>query len=359
MFLQIILIILTVRNCHSFLEIKLQPSKGKNATLVCRYPVEATTVIWTRVGIGTITSCSVPGTCLPLVNKRYHCSVSRLYSNITITESRQSEDSGEWKCTVNDQYHSSVNLIVATLPSSFYFTNAPATEVFITNTGLDLHARAVCVFPKLTEVSLYYMIKGDNSFNLFTKRKPDIYFADGSTQNCDKHEFIMLTQIRVQEDDFLDLTMLFRMQYTALTGEIIDSQTTSFVVFPGHPCQSKPCKNGGVCNVLSFSHYHCTCPARYTGKNCDVNVNPCVSNPCENYGVCHGNEDHYTFTCKCQDGYSGVTCQKGPDTSLAAFHKGKGLLTTTFIIMIKIVISTLRWVIPERKRSSNKISWMN
>ncbi|XP_061177340.1 uncharacterized protein LOC133186075 [Saccostrea echinata] len=338
MFLRIILIVLTVPNCHSFLEIKLQPSKGRNATLVCKYPVEATTVIWTRVGVGTITSCFVPGTCLPLVNNRYHCSVSRLYSNITITHSRQSEDSGEWKCTVNDLYHSSVNLLVSTLPSSFYFTNAPATEVFITQSGLDLHARAVCVFPQLTEVSLHYMIKGDNTFNLFTKRKPDIYFAGGSTQNCDKHEYIMLTQITLKEEDFLDLTMLFRMQYTALTGDVIQSQTTSYVVFPGHPCQSKPCQNGGECKVLSFSHYHCSCPTRYTGQDCDVKVNPCVSNPCENYGVCHGNEDHFTFTCKCQNGYTGFTCQES--TSSAPFHKEKGLFITITTIQV-VLLSAL------------------
>ncbi len=46
-------------------------------------------------------------------------------------------------------------------------------------------------------------------------------------------------------------------------------------LFPG-PCNSNPCQNGGICNfylqsaVQNQYYYRCTCPAQFSGVNCEV-----------------------------------------------------------------------------------------
>ncbi|XP_062589605.1 uncharacterized protein LOC134251235 [Saccostrea cucullata] len=319
-----ILLLCFIVSVKSFLTITQQASKGRTAILECEYPIETIVVQWSRVGIGILTTCNIPGTCLPMENTRYSANVSRSLSNFIIKDSRYEDDTGNWTCTVNSTAHSRVatqQVIVSTLPSSFHFVKGPVSQIIMPDEGLDLEAKAVCVYPKPHDVFLYYKIKGDDTFNLFQKRNAKMYFAPGNDQNCAVHEYELLAKFNIQKEDFLDLTLSFRMQYRALTGADVSSVETPYVIFPGYPCQIKPCRNGGTCRVLSFTHYVCSCVDRYTGKNCETPVDPCVSDPCQNYGICHGNKDHYTFECRCEQGFSGKTCEQKADTS-GSYLKG-------------------------------------
>ncbi len=38
----------------------------------------------------------------------------------------------------------------------------------------------------------------------------------------------------------------------------------------GNCCNSSPCQNGGVCNPLASGGYYCSCPAGWTGVNCQT-----------------------------------------------------------------------------------------
>nr|XP_033817057.1 protein crumbs homolog 2 isoform X1 [Geotrypetes seraphini] len=49
-------------------------------------------------------------------------------------------------------------------------------------------------------------------------------------------------------------------------------------------CNSKPCKNQGMCNV-TWNDFYCHCPANFTGKTCEERV-WCESNPCPEFTTC-------------------------------------------------------------------------
>ncbi|HVV82388.1 MAG TPA: DNRLRE domain-containing protein [Kofleriaceae bacterium] len=67
-----------------------------------------------------------------------------------------------------------------------------------------------------------------------------------------------------------------------------------------------PCQNGGQC-ANSDGSYTCTCPAGYTGANCDVDIDDCAANPCQNGGAC--TDGVASFTCACAPGFTGATCE--------------------------------------------------
>ncbi|XP_033119952.1 CD97 antigen-like [Anneissia japonica] len=70
-------------------------------------------------------------------------------------------------------------------------------------------------------------------------------------------------------------------------------------------CNSDPCQNGGLCIDGDFA-YTCVCQSRYTGTNCEINVDECASSPCVN-GVCSDGDDRYF--CACSPGWSGTHCE--------------------------------------------------
>ena len=49
-------------------------------------------------------------------------------------------------------------------------------------------------------------------------------------------------------------------------------------------CSPNPCQNGGICSAEAGT-YTCTCPATYTGRNCETR-DFCLDNPCMNGYVC-------------------------------------------------------------------------
>lgn len=71
-------------------------------------------------------------------------------------------------------------------------------------------------------------------------------------------------------------------------------------------CEKTTCKHGGICLIQNHDT-SCYCPAGFTGKMCETDINECDSNPCYNGGVCTDQPQGYT--CKCPPGYFGLQCQ--------------------------------------------------
>lgn len=71
-------------------------------------------------------------------------------------------------------------------------------------------------------------------------------------------------------------------------------------------CASSPCANGGTCRD-GVNEYSCTCPPGYTGRNCSAPVSRCEHAPCHNGATCHERDRRYL--CECARGYGGPNCQ--------------------------------------------------
>ena len=76
------------------------------------------------------------------------------------------------------------------------------------------------------------------------------------------------------------------------------------------------CSNGGVC-IVNLHEPFCYCPAGFTGRLCDIDINECASEPCYNGATCVDQPQGYT--CQCPPGFSGLQCEIeadecGPDT---------------------------------------------
>ena len=71
-------------------------------------------------------------------------------------------------------------------------------------------------------------------------------------------------------------------------------------------CHSDPCMNGGMCNNigLSVDQYRCSCPAGFTGVNCETEIDHCENDPCRNEGWCTSGPSGHT--CVCLQGFIGM-----------------------------------------------------
>ncbi|CAG7724478.1 unnamed protein product [Allacma fusca] len=71
-------------------------------------------------------------------------------------------------------------------------------------------------------------------------------------------------------------------------------------------CAESYCQNGGLCVPQGHSSV-CFCPAGFTGRTCDVDINECESGPCYNGATCL--DEPQGYKCVCPPGYSGINCQ--------------------------------------------------
>ena len=81
------------------------------------------------------------------------------------------------------------------------------------------------------------------------------------------------------------------------------------------------CQNGGEC-TNSEGSYSCSCPANWTGNNCEQDVDECANafnsgiDLCSNDGKCMNTQGD--FQCLCTMGWAGKTCDEDFDECAAA-----------------------------------------
>lgn len=74
------------------------------------------------------------------------------------------------------------------------------------------------------------------------------------------------------------------------------------------PCRQQPCRNGGVCHVVTRGDkvdFTCTCRLGFTDNLCLTPINhACLNSPCKNGGSCNL-LSLTTYKCNCSPGWSG------------------------------------------------------
>nr|CAD7258136.1 unnamed protein product [Timema shepardi] len=71
-------------------------------------------------------------------------------------------------------------------------------------------------------------------------------------------------------------------------------------------CTNNACQHGGLCVPLGHG-IQCICPAGFSGRRCEIDIDECSSQPCYNAATCIDLPQGYR--CQCAPGYSGVNCQ--------------------------------------------------
>uniref|UniRef100_A0A8C1CAP5 Delta-like protein n=1 Tax=Cyprinus carpio carpio TaxID=630221 RepID=A0A8C1CAP5_CYPCA len=69
----------------------------------------------------------------------------------------------------------------------------------------------------------------------------------------------------------------------------------------------QPCLNGGTCSNTGPDKYQCSCEDGYSGVNCERAEHACLSNPCANGGTCKEISQGYECQC-CLNGWTGQNC---------------------------------------------------
>lgn len=72
-------------------------------------------------------------------------------------------------------------------------------------------------------------------------------------------------------------------------------------------CASQPCYNGGSCTDLPQG-YRCECPIGYSGINCQEEASDCSNDTCPARAMCKNEPGHKNYTCLCRSGYTGADC---------------------------------------------------
>lgn len=69
------------------------------------------------------------------------------------------------------------------------------------------------------------------------------------------------------------------------------------------------CSNHGNCTYSTSNKFVCKCEDYFSGQSCQADIRPCSAKPCLNNGTCIQNLTSGSFRCECGSIYEGIYCQ--------------------------------------------------
>lgn len=79
-----------------------------------------------------------------------------------------------------------------------------------------------------------------------------------------------------------------------------------------NPCFTSKCENQAKCVPVTEYEYICECNPYWTGRFCNIPTynNYCYSMPCKQNSTCLLDIKYKTYSCICQPGFTGPSCDR-------------------------------------------------